>query len=114
MFLLFSAGLLRILQLRRRLGTRGGAGGLAAVVVVVAALLALNEVPYRILFQSKALRIAYGDLRCYVIGEDPQRWLLYCPDATPPRNRIIQRSDPAVRSSGVRESIFTVPGGTPP
>jgi hypothetical protein len=113
LFLMFSAGLLRVVQLRRRLGTRGGGGGLAAVTVVVAALLALNEVPYRILFRSQALRITYGDLRCYVIGEDPQRWLLYCPDAAPPRNRIIQRSDPSVRSSGVMESIFTVPGETP-
>jgi hypothetical protein len=110
LFLVFGAGLLRILQLRRRLGTRGGAGGLAAVVVVVAALLALNQVPYRILFKNQASRVAYNGMRCYVIGEDPTRFLLYCPDTNPPRNRIIQRSDPAVQPSGVMESIFTLPG----
>jgi predicted Ser/Thr protein kinase len=113
LFLVFGAGLLRVVHLRRRFGTRGGAVGLAAVIAVVGALLALNEVPYRILFKSQALRVAYNGLRCYAIGEDPERWLLHCPDTHPPRNRIVHRSDPAVRPSGVMENIFTPPGEVP-
>jgi hypothetical protein len=42
-----------------------------------------------------------------VIGEEGERWLLYCPGADPPRNRVVLRADPAVRPTGVTENIFT-------
>ena len=113
LFLAFTAGVLRVVQLRKRQGTRGGTAGLAAVAAMAAVFLLLNEVPYRLLFRNKALRVAYNGMRCYVIGEDPQRLLLYCPDTKPNRNLIVPRSDPAVRSSGLMESIFTPPGETP-
>ena len=109
--LVFSAGLVRVIQLRRRLGTRRGAGALAALAAVVAALLLLTEVPYRIFFKSTAPRVEFRGKRCYVIGEDKigGRSLLYCPEAAPPRNIIVNTQDPAVHPSGVIESIFTPP-----
>jgi serine/threonine protein kinase len=107
LFVAFGAGLVRVLQLRARLGTRGGIGPVAALVAIVASLLLLNEVPYRILWKSAALRVDYRGSRCYAIGEDPGRWLLYCPDGSPPRNRVVDRIDPDVRTTGVTESIFT-------
>lgn len=107
LLLVFSAGLLRVSQLRSRLGTRRGAGAVGALVAVVACLLLLNEVPYRILWKSKAMRVEFSGLRCYVIGEERARSLLFCPDTKPPRNRIVEKTDPAVRPSGVIENIFT-------
>ena len=113
LFLAFTAGLLRVIHLRRRHGTRNGTAGLAAVTAIAAVFLLLNEVPYRLLFKSQAMRVAYNGLRCYVIGEDQERRLLYCPDTSPYRNLVVPRSDPAVRPSGVMESIFTPPGESP-
>jgi hypothetical protein len=113
LFLAFTAGVLRVIHLRRRQGTRNGTAGLAAVTAIAAVFLLLNEVPYRILFKNQAMRVAYQGMRCYVIGEDPQRLLLYCPDTGPDRNIVVPRSDPSVHSSGVMENIFSPPGETP-
>ena len=114
LFLAFAAGVLRVVHLRRRHATRKGTAGLAAVVSIAAVFLLLNEVPYRVLFKNQALQVTYNGTRCYAIGEDPQRWLLYCPDTKPYRNVIVQRSDPSVRPSSVMESIFTPPAETKP
>jgi hypothetical protein len=112
LLLVFSAGLARVIQLRRRRGTRRGVGALAALAAVIASLLLLTEVPYRIFFKSTAMRVEFRGRRCYVIGEDrlAPRSLLYCPESTPPRNIIVDANDPAVHPSGVIESIFTPAG----
>ena len=106
LFVAFSAGLVRVLQLRARLHTRGGAGPLAALAAIVLALLLLNEMPYRILW-GKSLRVEYQGMPCYAIGEHDARWLLYCPRSAAPRNRIVAVDDPAARPTGVTENIFT-------
>jgi hypothetical protein len=107
LFLAFTAGFVRVLQMRAELGTRRGAGEVAAIAIVVASLLLLNEVPYRILWQNKGERIEYLGARCYVIGEAGEQWLVYCPDTPPPRNKVVGRTDPGVRRTGTVESIFT-------
>jgi serine/threonine protein kinase len=111
LLLLFAAGLARVIQLRRRLGTRRGAGSLGALIAVVVSLLLLIELPYRIFFHSTAMLVDFRGMRCYVIGDDHDgaRSLLYCPDSKPPRNTIVDRRDPALRPSGSSESIFTPP-----
>jgi hypothetical protein len=107
LFLIFSAGLLRVLSLRARLGTRNGRGPLAALAIVVAVLLLLNEVPYRILWKSDAMRSEYDGTRCYVIGQNDTQALLFCPDIAPPRTKVVQKNDSRFRSTGVVENIFT-------
>jgi serine/threonine protein kinase len=109
LFLAFAGGLVRVIHLRARFGSRHGAGALAALAVIVASLLLLNEAPYRILWKNSAERVEYQGARCYVVGQDAARWLLFCPDSGPPRNRVVDRGDPAVRKSGVIENIFTLP-----
>ena len=103
----FCAGLLRVLHLRSRNRTHGGGGALTALVAIIVLLLLLNEAPYRILFKNAAPRVVFASMRCYVTGEDHERLLLYCPDSAAPRTRVVARSDPAVRWTGIVESIFT-------
>jgi serine/threonine protein kinase len=107
LFLAFTAGLVRVIRLRARLGTRRGTGGVAAVGMIAATFFLLNEVPYRILWKSRGMFVEYSGTRCYVIGETNAQWLLYCPDTPPPRNKVVDRTDPRVRSSGALENIFT-------
>ena len=109
LFLAFGAGLVRVIHLRARFGTPRGTGALAALAVIVASLLLLNEAPYRILWKSSAERVEYQAARCYVVGQDAARWLLFCPHSAPPRNHVVDRDDPAVRKSGIIENIFTLP-----
>ncbi len=107
LFVLFSAGLVRVLSLRARLGIRKGKGPLAALAIIVAVLLLLNEVPYRILWKSDAMRSEYDGARCYVIGQNDTQALLFCPDIAPPRTKVIDKNDSRFRSTGVVENIFT-------
>jgi hypothetical protein len=107
LFAAFCTGLLRVLQLRSRNRTHGGAGALTALVAITVLLLLLNEAPYRILFKNAAPRVIFQSMRCYVTGEDHERLLLYCPDGAAPRTRVVARSDPDVRWTGIVESIFT-------
>ena len=85
---------------------RGG-GALTALVAIIVLLLLLNEAPYRILFKNAAPRVVFESMRCYVTGEDHERLLLYCPDSAAPRTRVVTRSDPTLRWTGIVESIFT-------
>jgi hypothetical protein len=106
LFLVFFGGFVRVLALRRRLGTKGGRGPVAALAMVVIMLLVMNELPYRLLWRSFAIRGEYEGARCYVIGEDTSRALLFCPDIAPPRTMVVVKSDPRFRSTGVVERIF--------
>jgi len=70
-------------------------------------LLLLIVVPYRVAVYNGFERIDFGGARCYQVGETADRLLLHCPDLHPPRNRIVQRGDPALRHTGIVESVFT-------
>ena len=107
LFVIFSAGLIRVLNLRARLGTRNGKGPLTALAIIVAVLLLLNELPYRILWKSDAMRSEYDGARCYVIGQNDTQALLFCPDVAPPRTKVVQKNDSRFRLTGVVENIFT-------
>ena len=79
---------------------------IATGLVVLAATLALLVTPYRIFWQNRFERVLFDSMRCYVIGVNSPDALLYCPDAPPPRTRVLPASDPRVERSGVLESIF--------
>ncbi len=107
LFLGLSVGLMRVVHLRSRNRTAGGVGAVAGVVAVLTILLLFNELPYRIMWKSYAPRVAYGSMRCYATGRDGERLLLYCPESAPPRTRVVNRGDPALRETDIVESIFT-------
>lgn len=65
------------------------------------------ETPYRLGWHNSAERVDHHEDRCYLLGEAGDEGLIYCPDRNPPRNRVINFGDPAVRRSGITESIFT-------
>ena len=106
LFLIFVTGLVHVLGLRRRLGTKGGKGPVVALAIVVVVLLVLNELPYRVMWRSSAVRADFDGARCYVIGDDSIRALLFCPDLPPPRAKVVSKADPRFRSHGVVEKIF--------
>jgi serine/threonine protein kinase len=107
LMLFFSVSILRIVRIRARQGVRQGTGALAVVVLLLALTVVVAEWPYRFVWKNNFERVSVGEDRCYAIGESGDRLLAFCPDIGPPRNRIVDRDDPAVRRSGVVESIFT-------
>ena len=103
------ATLVRIRRLRaRRRGSRS-LWTIAPLVAILAVTVVLSELPYRIIWQSRVERIAFDGERCYVLGESDQESLIYCPDKAPPRNRVVKDDDPAIRRTGIVESIFSLP-----
>lgn len=82
-------------------GTR--LGGLAVIVVVLLML----EFPYRLLHQNRFRRVNFVAERCYEIGARRGEVLLFCPDASPPRNRIVDATDDRLERTEIIESIFT-------
>jgi len=112
LLLLFAGGLGHAIRLRlRRPASRWGS--FAACVAIVVSILLLNEVPYRILWHNQAPRVSYNGMRCYVIGGSNADRLLFCPDASPPRNRIVRDTDPSIVETGVTESIFSPASARP-
>ena len=99
-------GLFRVLQLRRRLGTREGRPQVAALAAVTAVTILLTEVPYRSFNHRDFERVDYAGARCYIIGESGQEFLILCPAAAPPRNRVVQRDDPQLQRLGIIENVF--------
>ena len=101
-----SAGLLRVLQLRRRLAMRRGRGSVAALTLVVASFVLLNEVPYRIMW-GKSPRVEFQGSRCYITGETPADYLLFCPRAAVPRNTVVRKDDTRVHRTSAVEHVLT-------
>jgi hypothetical protein len=112
LLLLFAGGLVHTIRLRLRRPAKRW-GSFAACVAIVVSILLLNEVPYRILWHNQAPRISYNGVRCYVIGAAGPELLIFCPDASSPRNRVVRDNDPLIRTTGVTESIFSPAGARP-
>jgi hypothetical protein len=58
------------------------------------------------MYQSAFERQDVETMRCYALGNDGATVLLHCPDAEPPRNRILPANDVRLRHRGVYESMF--------
>jgi hypothetical protein len=82
--------------------------GLAAAGLSVAALslILFQVVPYRILYHNKAERVSYQSHVCYLVGERADEARLFCPQQSPPWNRIVKLNDPALTRDSTFERIF--------
>jgi hypothetical protein len=109
----FGVAIVRIQRLRASLPVRRGGSALALVVMMFTFAVVLFQLPYRVEWKNAMPRIEVAGERCYAIGKQADDWLIYCPDRTPPRNRVVRRNDPAVHDLGVVQSIFTPPETSP-
>lgn len=93
----------------------GGRVALAAGAVLLLCAVAMLTAPYRLLSHAEFERVTYGGVRCYVLGATQQDALLHCPEARPPRNRVVRTADPRLSIEEVKviESVFTPVAGPP-
>jgi Protein kinase domain len=103
----FGLSALRIRRLQTVVGR--GSAGLAIVAVMFVVSFVMCQLPYRIVWKNEMPKLEVAGERCYAIGASAAELLIHCPDRQPPRNRIVGRSDPAVRDTGIRQNIFTPP-----
>lgn len=105
LMLLLGGAMVRAWRLRADLSKRRRAVALLAIPFLLVVLMA--QVPYRLLWQSNAPRVVVDGERCYVLGEAGTEALVFCPDRTPPRNRVVDVQTPGFRRLGVVENIFS-------
>ncbi len=79
-------------------GTKAGALFLSIVMLLTLSL------PYRLMFHSDRPVVRHAGLRCYDLGRQDTRVLVYCPAWDPPRIR--STSVAGVEETGVREHVF--------
>ncbi|HXD72998.1 MAG TPA: serine/threonine-protein kinase, partial [Vicinamibacterales bacterium] len=101
--------LAKVAGLRSRQTVRAGGGAIAMLCVLLLTTVLLAEAPYRLFWHADFERVTAGSERCYAIGETAARYLLFCPDAKAPRNRVVPRDGEGVVPTGTRENIFTPP-----
>jgi hypothetical protein len=90
---------------RRGQSVHWGLIGAGAVVTCVA--IALLHAPYRMLYFNNGFEaVTWNDRRCFNVGERSSQLLLFCPEQTPPRTRIVSKDDPALQPLGIRQSLF--------
>ena len=106
-------GIARIQRLRTMQSIRQGGVALAASVTLALVAALMCVWPYRLIYQNKMPRVDVAGERCYAIGESGDDRLIFCPDRTPPRNRIFKRNDTTARDLGLVENIFTPPETSP-
>jgi hypothetical protein len=110
LILAFSFGVFRVVRQRRRRKVHEGTGALIVAIAIVILFVLANLIPYRIMFHNEFEAADVEGTRCYVIRELETEALMFCPDAPPPRNRIMRRTDPSIRRLGVIENVFTPAG----
>jgi predicted Ser/Thr protein kinase len=103
----FSASLIGVVHMRQRLAMSRGRGSVTALATIVVCFVLLNEVPYRIMW-GKSYRVDYLGAPCYNIGESDLEYLLYCPRAPVPRNRVVKKNAP-LSQTNLYENVFTSP-----
>ena len=80
------------------------AGGIVATCVSIALL----NFPYRMLYFNKSFEaVTWKNNHCYATGERGDDVQLFCPELSPPRNRIVKRGEKDLNWLGVKESIFS-------
>jgi len=100
-------GLHRAVRLHRADDWKHSTGSLLTGFAVLALAVLLSVIPYRILFQNEFERVDLEGQRCYLLGRDAGNVLVYCPEAPPPRNRVVSAGDARLRRLGIVESVFT-------
>jgi hypothetical protein len=107
LMLVIGLAMVRLCRLRAdRSGKRRGVALLSVPLVIV---ILMAQLPYRLLWHSLAPRVVMNGERCYVLGESGDQALVFCPDRTPPRNRVVDVNEAGFRRLGIVENIFTAP-----
>ncbi|MGH9140964.1 MAG: hypothetical protein ACRD2I_07470 [Vicinamibacterales bacterium] len=94
--------------LARRKRERINGGILAGAAATLVLSLLLLDFPYRLLTQGKRSfeAVQWSGDSCFVLGERQGHFLLFCPLAETPRNRIVRTDDPTVKRLGFIKDIF--------
>jgi len=109
-------GLVAVIARRKAERSNDGRIAVALVASVLAAVILLDDAPFRSFNYRDFERVEYAGLRCYIIGSNGDEFLILCPGSVPPRNRAVRRDDPQLTRQGIIENVFRgiAPGPSAP
>lgn len=99
--------LLFVLRRVLRAGSRGRAGlGPVLGLVALAGLgLVFHAIAWRVLYRNEFRQATFEGQTCYVLAGHDDELLVDCPQAMPPRNRVIGRADTRLAFTGRVEQV---------
>jgi protein kinase-like protein len=110
LILAMAAAWRRILRWRARTDPARGRGATIAGAVLIAAAVLLLTAPYRLMWHNNQFeRADFGSMPCFILGDTPDEFLLYCPGGPVPRTRTVSRADPQLKRLHVSDSIYRWP-----
>jgi hypothetical protein len=113
--LVVGVGLYQAVRLGHRSGTSLDPSATACAIGVLTIALMMTVIPYRIAWQPNLFpRAQFDGMRCYVLGQNAQNHLLYCPESAVPHNQTVARTDKRFHPEVINESLFTPAGQAAP
>jgi hypothetical protein len=101
-----AAGLLAVRRRAQYALPRTLIAPVAGILALGALMMLLQTAPWRLLWSNKFQQARLAGMDCFITGETADGLLLNCPQAAPPRNRIISRNDPALERTGTEGKLF--------
>jgi hypothetical protein len=97
----------RLARMRRRERTPASAALLTALLGILIMAVGMWAAPWRLVMQSERPRMVYDGQRCYDLGREGSRLLLYCPDDPQARVKRVSSNDVLLRDTGITETVFS-------
>jgi serine/threonine protein kinase len=104
--LLLCVGTFAVFRLRRQKGVHLAPSAVASTIAVIGLVLVFLVGPWRLMFHSKFPQASLDGEACFVLATQGADALLHCPQAPPPRNRIVRSNDPKLQASGPIAWLF--------
>jgi hypothetical protein len=98
-----------VLKTAKRKGEPVNRGLLSGGAAVAVLSLLFLDFPYRLLSHSQSAFEAatWRGANCYILGSRGDDYLVFCPELSPPRNRVVKRNAPDLEHIGAVEKVFT-------
>jgi hypothetical protein len=106
LLLAMTAGWITLWRRQRARGRTLDRTTVAAGLAVIGLVLVMLEAPYALLFREVP-RVNFDGQRCYQVGANATTLLLYCPDAPPPRSRLVPAGDARIERVAKPVPLFS-------
>jgi hypothetical protein len=104
--LMLAAGIVTVLRYARRHAETMHLATYVGMIGVLCLALVMMALPWRVLFSDTFAMGAFGERRCFILGETSESTLISCPAAPAPRNIVLRRGDPRLSDEHSLGSIF--------
>jgi hypothetical protein len=111
--LVLATGIVTVLRYARRHGETMQPVTSVSMIGVLCLAFVMMALPWRVLFSDTFAMGAFGERRCFILGETSDSTLISCPSSPAPRNVVLRRGDPRLSDEHRLGSLFDAFEGAP-